>query len=342
MQVSAAGWLRDRPAWQRHCRTKAPGAAKNLKNSIHTMEAVDDFLKYLAADRGYSPETIRSYRTGLEGFYRFFHTLDDGLNWQDIDADIVRRWMAERIQEGTQPQTVRRALSALRAFYRYQLLMGRMTCDPMQKVQNPKVPHRLPVFLKASEMDRLLDDVVFPDTLRGQRDHLILLTFYTTGIRVSELVGLDVEDVHPASGELKVTGKRNKQRIVPFGAELAKAFLHFAAVRRANGLPESGAVFTCVNGRRLSATEVRHVVRGYLSLVTSQRKKSPHVLRHTFATVMLNNGADLEAVRELLGHESLSTTEIYTHTSFSDLKKAYEAAHPREASACEKCKDQPS
>ena len=295
------------------------------------MDAVNEFLQYLTADRGYSAETVRSYRTGLKDFSQFFQSLDSGLTWESVDADVVRRWMAARIQGGLQPQTVRRALSALRAFYRYQLLTGHMAHNPMQRVQNPKVPRRLPVFLKATEMDHLLDDVTFPDTFRGHRDHLMLLVFYTTGIRVSELVGLDGSDINLSGRELKVTGKRNKQRVVPFGPELADAFGRFFALLNHEGLSADGPVFCNTRGRRLTAAEARRIVHDWLSAVTTQRKRSPHVLRHTFATVMLNNGADLEAVRELLGHESLAATEVYTHTTFAELKAVYAQAHPREA-----------
>ena len=295
------------------------------------MDLVKEFLNYLAADRGYSPLTLRSYADGLSGFQRYFLQLDEGLTWETVDADVVRRWMADRMEAGVRPQTVRRILSALRSFYHYLHMTGYTTLHPMQRVQNPKVPRRLPVFLKATEMDRLLDDVPFPDNCRGRRDHLILLVFYTTGLRVSELVGLDYEDISLERGELRVTGKRDKQRVVPFGAELADAFSRFAAEYSSDGLWPAGAVFRNGRGVRLTAAEVRHVVRRCLSLVTTQQKRSPHVLRHTFATVMLNNGADLEAVKDLLGHESLATTEIYTHTTFSELKRIYAQAHPREA-----------
>lgn len=295
------------------------------------MDLVKDFLHYLAADRGCSPLTVRSYADALTGFLHYYSQLDEGLTWETVDADIVRRWMADRMQAGTQPQTVRRALSALRSFYHYLHMMGYTTLHPMQRVQNPKVPRRLPAFLKEAEMNRLLDDVPFPDNRRGRRDYLMLLTFYTTGVRVSELVALDYNDVSTARGELKVTGKRNKQRVVPFGKELSEAFTCFAAEDSPDGQWPSGPVFRNGRGGRLTAAEARRVVRRYLSLVTPQQKRSPHVLRHTFATVMLNNGADLEAVKDLLGHESLATTEVYTHTTFSELKRAYAQAHPRAA-----------
>ena len=293
------------------------------------MNRVDDFLSYLAADRGYSPLTVETYRVDLIHFEQFCHQLDAGVDWGTVDSDLIRRWVARRMVEGIGPRTVKRSLSALRSFYRYLLRLGVVEKDPTQLVANPKVGKTLPTFVKQSEMDRLLDGITYPQTFEGMRDHLILLTFYTTGVRASELVGLNVEDLDLSCGELKVTGKRNKQRIIPFGEELIhdmKAYLK--EMNQLFGLT-SGALFVDMRGLRMSTEHVREVVKFYLSMVTTQKKKTPHVLRHTFATVMLNNGADLGAVKELLGHESLATTEIYTHTSFAELRKEYEKAHPR-------------
>ncbi|EJX05610.1 tyrosine recombinase XerC [gut metagenome] len=292
-------------------------------------DRVADFLAYLAADRGYSAETIATYSRDLYHFEQYLGSLDEALDWNTVDADVVRRWMMECMSGGLGPRAMKRALSALRSFYKYLLRLEIVERDPMQLVQNPKAPKTLPCFVKETEMDRLLDGIVYPDNVEGLRDRTILLTFYTTGVRVSELVGLDRENVDLAIGELKVTGKRNKQRIIPFGMELSEALRQYmeATTTQING--GQGALFLDGKGRRLTVAKVREVVRHYLSLVTTQKRKTPHVLRHTFATVMLNHGADLEAVKELLGHESLATTEIYTHTSFAELKKEYEKAHPR-------------
>ena len=177
----------------------------------------------------------------------------------------------------------------------------------------------------------MFDDVEYPDTFDGLRDRTILLTFYHTGIRLSELVGLNVADVNLSSGELKVTGKRNKQRVVPFGEELRQALKHYIDQRKeqlADGV-DAGCLFLNNKKERIGKSMVRIIVVHYLSLVTTMKKRSPHVLRHTFATEMLNHGADLEAIKELLGHESVATTEVYTHTTFADLKKEYQLAHPR-------------
>ena len=293
------------------------------------MDKVDDFLAYLAADRGYSSLTVTVYRGDLRQFESFFQTLDMEMDWNSVDTDVVRRWMAERMENGISPRSVKRSLSALRSFYKYLLKVGDVGHDPTQLIRNPKVPKTLPSFVKQSEMDRLLDGITYPEGFEGLRDHLILLTFYTTGIRVSELVGLNVEHVDLKNGDMKVTGKRNKQRIIPFGRELNRDLQHYLEARNDVFGLTVGALFVNMRGLRMSVPEVRSVVRFYLSQVTTQKKKTPHVLRHTFATVMLNNGADLGAVKELLGHESLATTEIYTHTTFAELRKEYAKAHPR-------------
>lgn len=289
---------------------------------------VDDFLAYLAGDRAYSPRTVSTYEISLRSFEQYFRLLDEQLTWYTVDTDIVRRWMMHEMQRGIDARTMARELSSLRAIFRYLLRMQRITKDPVRVVRNPKIHRKLPTFVKQSEMDRLLDGVTYPDTYEGLRDHTILLTFYTTGIRVSELAGLNIRDVDLQQGELKVTGKRNKQRIIPFGDELKAALEEYKAQLTAL-YPQNEALFVNSRGKRISIAQVYNIVRFYLSLVTTQKKKSPHVLRHTFATVMLNNGADIEAIKELLGHESIATTEVYTHVTFADLKKEYEQAHPR-------------
>lgn len=292
------------------------------------MDPVTHFLEYLTADRGYSPRTVATYRDDLIAFGNYFRKLDSGLTWQTVDSDVVRGWIVAETDRSVSPRTVKRALSSLRSFFRYLVRTGTVTCNPMLRVKNPKTGSALPAFVREKEMDRLFDDVVFPADAKGRRDRLILLTFYTTGIRISELIGLDVADVNLTAGELKVTGKRDKQRIIPFGSELSREMTAYIGGREDRDM-RGAPLFTNAAGQRIGQAEVRRVVRKYLSMVTLQKKKSPHVLRHTFATVMLNNGAEIEAVKELLGHESLSTTQIYTHTTFAELKKEYEHAHPR-------------
>jgi len=299
------------------------------KDSGKVMNEIERFLEYLTGDKGYSPQTVSSYGRDLTLFHDFLRSLDEGLRWADVDRDLVRRWVVDELGRGVSPRSVRRRLSAVRSFYRYLMKLGICTRNPAHCVQNPKAGKPLPAFLKEAEMDRLLDNVAFGNDFAGRRDRLILLTLYTTGIRVSELRSLTVEAVSLQAGELKVTGKRNKQRIIPFGPELAEAVGRYLPLRAECAGSAGGPLFVTPEGKPLRYDQVRQVVRTYLAAVTSQEKKSPHVLRHTFATVMLNNGAELEAVRELLGHASLAATEVYTHTTFAELKQEYEHAHPR-------------
>lgn len=293
------------------------------------MSAIEDFLNYLKADRGYSLQTVRSYSDSLLSFETFFRSLDAQLTWERIDVDVIRRWMSVEAERCKTSRTICKELSALRSFYKYLLRTKRIEKNPMRLVSNPKMTVPLPTFLKQSEIDELFDQVIFPDTNEGLRDRTILLLFYHTGIRVSELVGLNRSAINLMQRELKVTGKRNKQRIVPFGEELENALNVYLLRRDELEAFDPEALFLNAKSKRISVAQVRRVVHQYLALVTTQKKKSPHVLRHTFATAMLNNGADLEAIREILGHESIDTTVVYTHTTFADLKKEYERAHPR-------------
>lgn len=290
---------------------------------------IEDFLNYLESAKNYSHLTLTTYRTDLEAFAAFFSSLDEGLCWENLDADVIRRWIMQRMEEGISPVTVKRGLSALRSFYRYELRMERVKVDPTQRVVNPKTGKPLPTFVRESEMDFLLDTPdAFAEGYDGEQERLVILLLYSTGLRRSELTGLNVGDIDFGRSELRVTGKRNKQRAVPFGDELRNALRDFITHYR-NSDPPTAPLFRGKRGGRMTTMAVYQNVHKHLSLVTTQKKRSPHVLRHTFATVMLNNGADLEAVKEILGHESVATTQIYTHTTFEELKQAYKKAHPR-------------
>lgn len=285
------------------------------------------FLRYLKNERNYSDKTVEAYGKDLVAFELFFKEEDGALSWEDVDADVVRNWMVRMMDEGNKATTVNRRLSALRTFYRYLLKEGLVKTDPVRLLQGPKKRKPLPVFVKETEMSRLLDGDFFEDSFEGRRNKLIVSVFYETGIRLSELTGMNEGDADLNVCTLKVTGKRDKQRIVPFGEELRLMLQSYMEEKAAMGL--SGAMFVDERGERLSDAKVRSIVQRYLGMVTTQKKRSPHVLRHTFATTMLNHHANLESVKELLGHESISTTEIYTHTTFEELKKMYNQAHPR-------------
>ncbi len=295
------------------------------------MAMIEKFLDYLRYERNCSVLTVSSYGADLRAFASYFKTLDAHLSWTTVDADVIRDWMESMIDRGNTASSVDRRLSAVRSLYRFALSRGLIDTDPAVGIVGPKREKLLPVFLNSAQMDTLLDYVMaethcYQDVLA----RTIIMTFYETGIRLSELVGLDDTSVDVISKFLKVLGKGRKERIVPFGDELATALQTYKETRDETypQRPDT-AFFAGRKGERVKTSEVRRIVQRCLSAVSTQKKKSPHVLRHTFATAMLNNGAEIESVRRLLGHESLSTTEIYTHTTSEQLKRVYNEAHPR-------------
>ena len=294
---------------------------------------IQSFVDYLRYERNLSERTIKGYSAGLEAFERFFKRLDAELCWENLDEDVIRDWMMAMMEEGNRTGSICCRLSSVRAFYKFLLKRGLVDRNPAHLVVAPKREKNLPIFVREDQMDRLLDGNYFPEDFVGVRDRLILLAFYSTGMRLSELTGLALDDVDCKQSQVRVTGKRNKQRVIPFGSEMMSSIHGYLAMRHAM-LMEKGIVSNWFfvsekSGGRMSDSKVRQIVQAYLGQVTTLRKKSPHVLRHSFATSMLNHRADLQSVKELLGHERLSTTEIYTHTTFEELKDMYNQAHPR-------------
>ena len=290
---------------------------------------INQFLNYLRYERNASAQTVQTYEEALEEFESYLKLKDNGLSPATADTDLIRDWMESLMDKGNTASTINKKLSALRSFYRFALKRNLVEHDPAHCVTGPKKSKPLPQFLREGEMDRLLDDLEWDDSYNNVRARTILLLFYEAGLRRSELIGLNDEDIDFGSCQLKVTGKRNKQRIIPFGEELAKELHRYMTVRDVQFRGKSQALFLGDKGERIADHQVYAIVRKYLSAVTSLKKRSPHVLRHTFATAMLNNGAGLEEIKNLLGHESVSTTEIYTHTTFEQLKRVYKEAHPR-------------
>ena len=290
---------------------------------------INQFLDYLRYERNASPQTVQTYEESLRAFESYLTFRDNGLSIDQVDTDLIRDWMESLMDKGNSASTINKNLSALRSFFRFALKRELVEKDPAHAVTGPKKSKPLPQFLREGEMNRLLDDLEWNNTYNNVRARTILLLFYEAGLRRSELVGLDDKDVDYGVAQLKVTGKRNKQRIVPFGTEVAETLKNYQAMRQERFGETSGALFLSDKGERISGDQVYQIVRKYLSMVTSLKKRSPHVLRHTFATAMLNNGAGLESIKSLLGHESVSTTEIYTHTTFEQLKRIYKEAHPR-------------
>ena len=288
------------------------------------------FLEYLLLERNYSERTISSYGADLREFEDYLKKTDAELDFTKVHADHVRGWIASLMDNGKAATYVNRKLSSLRSFYRFLLRRKEVTVNPMVKIVGPKKKKPLPSFVREKDMDRLLDELSFGEGFEGCRDRIILELFYATGMRLSELIGLNDVDVDFSARLIKVTGKRNKQRLIPFGDELAEDLLIYIKVRNET-FPEKekDAFFVCKSGKRVYPMQVYRLVKRNLSKVVTLKKRSPHVLRHTFATAMLNDNAELKAVQELLGHESLATTEVYTHATFEELKKVYEQAHPR-------------
>ena len=290
---------------------------------------IDGFLKYLKLERNYSERTVLSYGDDLRAFEAFFGSLEGQLTWESVDSDIIRDWMEQMMDRGNRATSINRRLSSLRAFYRYAKRQGFTDKNPAHDIIGPKKGKPLPQFVKESEMNRLIDELPWEDTYNNVRARTIIILLYETGLRVSELVGLDDDCIDFVNHQLKVTGKRNKQRLIPFGDELENQLKAYLDKREELEKCDGKALFLTEKGCRMNTSQVRYEVKKWLSRVTSLKKRSPHVLRHSFATAMLNHEAGLESVKKLLGHESLTTTEIYTHTTFEQLKKVYRSAHPR-------------
>ena len=291
---------------------------------------IEQFETYLRAERHYSEQTLSVYVPALEEFAAFIGRGNQRIDWALVDKEDVREWIATQMDAHLAPATVNKRLSALRSFYKFLMIQQAVNADPTRTLKGPKKEKKLPSFVREKDMDRLLDGIAFADNFEGIRDRLVMLLFYSTGIRLSELVGLNVGSVDFHTSTVKVLGKRNKERIVPFGAELREALEQYLSLRANQPMAKGNdALFFGIRVPRIPKETVNHIVRRYLSQVTTLKKRSPHVLRHSFATAMLNNGAEIEVVKQLLGHESISTTEIYTHTTFEELKKAYRQAHPR-------------
>ena len=294
------------------------------------MLMIEDFLDYLRYERNRSDFTVRNYEESLRGLESYFKNRENHLSWESVDSDLIRDWMESMMDKGDMASTVNNRLSAVRSFFRFALSRGLVANDPAHHVKGPKKKKPLPQFVREGDMDRLMDvPEMWNDNYKDMRARTIILLFYTTGIRLAELIGLDDQDVDFVNHQLKVTGKRNKQRIVPFGEELEHALKEYVAQRDSQPLKRESALFLNDKGCRITRAQVGLIVKAGLSRVTTMKKRSPHVLRHTFATAMLNNGAGLESVRKLLGHASVATTEIYTHTTFEQLKRVYKDAHPR-------------
>ncbi|MDR2057745.1 MAG: tyrosine-type recombinase/integrase [Dysgonamonadaceae bacterium] len=291
---------------------------------------IESFLQYLQYEKNYSSHTVECYKHDLLQFKEFVFGIDNPFDPHVIDAPIIRRWMASLMGQNYSPLSVNRKLSSLKSFFKYLRKYAYIDSSPTKRITGPKINKPLPSFVKEKEMNKLFSEREETTTFEEERNKAIIDVFYTTGIRCAELVGLKNGDIDFSAQLLKVNGKRNKQRLIPFSENLKNTLLAYNTIK--NKEIEQGispAFFVRKNGKPLSNAIVYAIVNKELSNIPNLSKRSPHVLRHTFATSMLNNGADLNAVKELLGHASLSSTEVYTHTTFEELKKVYHQAHPR-------------
>ena len=294
------------------------------------MSHKESFLQYLQSEKRYSPHTVRSYLNDLDQFYLFLSSLGLPDDPAAITSHDIRAWIVSMLDNSYSTVSVHRKISCLRVFFRYLRKEGVVKLDPLEKVVLPKRKKTLPVFVEEDALVKLLDNYSFEDSFAGIRNRTIIELLYLTGMRRSELIGLRNNDVDLQEGSVKVTGKRNKQRIIPLVRPFIKRLEEYIMLRDAELAPENnGWFFITDKGNKLYDKYVYTTVNRYLSMVTTIEKKSPHILRHTFATHMLNRGADLNSIKELLGHANLSATQIYTHNTFEKLRKVYKQAHPR-------------
>ena len=294
------------------------------------MSHKESFLQYLKIEKRYSPHTVRSYLNDLDQFYLFLSSQELPEDPELITSHDIRAWIVSLLDNKYATVSVHRKISCLRVYFRFLRKEGIIKSDPLQKVVLPKRKKTLPVFVEEESMNQLLDNFSFGEGFEGISKRTIIEMLYSTGMRRSELIGLRDIDVDLAEGSVKVTGKRNKQRIIPLIKPFIKRLDEYIRVRNEQITSgNNGWFFVTEKGNKLYEKYVYNAVNSYLSMVTTIEKKSPHILRHTFATHMLNHGADLNSIKELLGHANLSATQIYTHNTFEKLKKIYKQAHPR-------------
>lgn len=287
--------------------------------------AIQPFLDHLRFEKRYSQHTLISYQTDLEQFFAYLSSQFDGPSVSEISPMFIRSWLAEMKEEGMESRSLNRKISALKSFFKYQLKNGVIAQSPMTTIVSPKLNKRLPVFVEEKDIKTLFDHVEFSDDWKGRTEKLVMQLFYSTGMRLSELIGLKESQLDVSLSQIKVLGKGNKERIIPISQELVQALQTYIKEKPM----ASPKLFQTENGKPLQPRQVYAFVKQYLAAVTTIQKKSPHILRHSFATHLMNNGADLNAVKELLGHSSLAATQVYTHNTIEKLKEVFKKAHPK-------------
>ncbi|HEY8691022.1 MAG TPA: tyrosine-type recombinase/integrase [Chitinophagaceae bacterium] len=295
-----------------------------------TQTSIQTFLDYLKFQKRYSQHTIISYENDLKDFFDFIETNYGQLSLTEISTTLVRTWLANLKQNKIVPKSINRKISTLKSFFKYQLRKETIAVSPMATIVSLKVNKRLPSFIEEKDMDTLFQHVEFPDTWEGKTNRLMLQIFYQTGVRLSELINLKESQIDKGYSNLKVLGKRNKERIIPINNLLLYPILEYINAKRNNiEIFDTEYLLISEKGKKLQPKYVYNKVKQYLGYVTTNERKSPHILRHSFATHLTNNGADINAVKELLGHSSLAATQIYTHNSIEKLKDIHKKTHPK-------------
>ncbi len=296
--------------------------------SLTQYSHIQAFLDYLRFEKRYSQHTLISYQNDLEQFFSFLYAQFNEVALEQITAVYIRSWLAELKTDNISAKTINRKISSLKSFFKFLMKQGVIKQTPMTTVVSPKINKRLPSFVEEKNTNTLFTYVEFGDDWKGKTERLILSLFYNTGMRLSELINLKEKQVDEDYSQLKVLGKGNKERIIPVSKELLKEIKNYMAQKpvKLKGVAE---VFVNEKGKSLYPKYVYNTVKKYLGMVTTLKKKSPHILRHTFATHLMNNGADLNAVKELLGHSSLAATQVYTHNTIEKLKDVHKKAHPK-------------
>lgn len=289
---------------------------------------LSQFLDYLTYEKRYSAHTIISYKNDLEQFFLFINPQNEAFPVDEVNYQQIRRWVSSLMDAKISPKSINRKLSSLKSFFKFLQRQDVISVNPMSKITGPKIPKRLPVFVEEQPMQELLDGSNFEDDFKGLTDQLMINLFYQTGMRRSELANLKESDIDVSNASLKVLGKRNKERIIPISLELVRNLEDYLQVKKELNI-SNPMLLVNENGKNLTESYIYGSVKKYLGKSTTLTKRSPHILRHTFATHLLNNGADINAVKDLLGHANLSATQVYTHNTIDKLKKSYKQAHPR-------------
>jgi len=288
------------------------------------------FISYLELEKNYSKNTILAYQKDIESFAGFCKEHHDSVNLEDVSYPLIRSWIVDLSDQGVSNRTINRKISSLQAYYKFLLKIGEITVSPLVKHRALKTEKKIEVPFSEKEMESVLSEIPFEDDFEGERDKLIIELLYATGMRRTELVNLKIQDLDLAGHQLKVLGKRNKERIMPLLYSTVRQINTYLGKRsELQSRSDSSYLLLTKDGLKIYETLVYRTINKYFSLVSPKVKKSPHILRHTFATHLLNRGADLNSVKELLGHSSLASTQVYTHNSIAELKKVHRKAHPR-------------